>query len=196
MRYLLALLALATPATAQTVQSSVTPNVWASLQFCSLDKLYHFKTEACPSGFVPSPSLDGAAYIPDNADPKLALQPSWGSGAIPPSSKPDVIGALRFICTAGQVLADDPIVYPGQPGKSHLHQFYGNTARTLIRPIQSLRTTGTEHLQPRRQRTGQSLGLLDASDARWHRSRGQAQLRDHLLQAPPTHGSKVLADQR
>ena len=28
----------------------------------------------------------------------------------------------------GQLKADDPIVYPGQPGRSHLHQFFGNDA--------------------------------------------------------------------
>jgi hypothetical protein len=36
------------------------------------------------------------------------------------------VGAFRFNCGAGQLSYDDPIVYPGQPGKSHLHQFYGN----------------------------------------------------------------------
>jgi hypothetical protein len=30
------------------------------------------------------------------------------------------------ICPATHRLADDPIVYPGQPGASHLHQFFGN----------------------------------------------------------------------
>ena len=39
-----------------------------------------------------------------------------------------MVGAFRFICNAGAVKADDPIVYPGQPGTSHLHQFYGNTS--------------------------------------------------------------------
>jgi Domain of unknown function (DUF1996) len=30
------------------------------------------------------------------------------------------------ICPATHRLSDDPIVYPGQPGASHLHQFFGN----------------------------------------------------------------------
>ena len=47
---------------------------------------------------------------------------------LPSSAAPDVVGAFRFVCTAGQVLKDDPIVYPGQPGASHIHQFYGNTS--------------------------------------------------------------------
>lgn len=45
---------------------------------------------------------------------------------IPPSGAPDIVGAFRFICAAGQLRYDDPVVFPGQPDKSHLHQFYGN----------------------------------------------------------------------
>ncbi len=37
-------------------------------------------------------------------------------------------GAFRMWCNSGQLLYDDPIVYPGQPGASHLHQFFGNLA--------------------------------------------------------------------
>ena len=61
---------------------------------------------------------------------------------LPSSAAPDVVGAFRFICTAGQVLKDDPIVYPGQPGKSHIHQFYGNTSANAHSTYESLRTTG------------------------------------------------------
>lgn len=61
-------------------------------------------------------------------DLSKALQPTWGTGEIAPSNVPDVVGAFRFICGAGHLAYDDPIVYPGQPGKSHLHQFYGNVA--------------------------------------------------------------------
>jgi hypothetical protein len=61
---------------------------------------------------------------------------------IPATAAPDVVGAFRFICGPGQVLADDPIMYPGQPGMSHLHQFYGNTAADANSTYNSLRTTG------------------------------------------------------
>lgn len=43
---------------------------------------------------------------------------------------------------AGQLAKDDPIVYPGQPGKSHLHQFFGNDGTNASSNYQSLRTTG------------------------------------------------------
>ena len=63
------------------------------------------------------------------------------AGEIPASSAPDV-GAFRFMCGPGQIARDDPIVYPGQPGKSHLHQFFGNTAADANSTYESLRTSG------------------------------------------------------
>lgn len=51
-------------------------------------------------------------------------------------------GSFRFICEAGQVLADDPIVYPGQPKKSHAHQFYGNLATDANTTYAGGRTNG------------------------------------------------------
>jgi hypothetical protein len=51
-------------------------------------------------------------------------------------------GNFRMICGAGQLSYDDPIVYPGQPGKSHLHQFYGNLGADANSTYESLRTTG------------------------------------------------------
>ncbi|NUR46161.1 MAG: DUF1996 domain-containing protein [Sphingomonas sp.] len=54
----------------------------------------------------------------------------------------DVVGAFRFVCSAGALLYDDPIVYPGQPGKSHLHQFFGNTGANANSTYDSLRTSG------------------------------------------------------
>ncbi len=80
--------------------------------------------------------------IPSNFDIEAELVPSWGTGAVPKSAVPDDVGAFRFICNAGQLSFDDPIVYPGQPGKSHLHQFFGNTAADANSTYASLRTTG------------------------------------------------------
>lgn len=55
---------------------------------------------------------------------------------------PDDVGAFRFICGPGQVLADDPVVYPGQPGRSHVHLFYGNLGTNASSTYDSQRTTG------------------------------------------------------
>jgi hypothetical protein len=67
--------------------------------------------------------------------------PSWGTGAIA-GQDTDVVGAFRFICNPAHLSNDDPIVYPGQPGKAHLHQFFGNTAANAHSTYESLRTTG------------------------------------------------------
>ena len=40
----------------------------------------------------------------------------------------DGSGSFRTTCSLAKFLFDDPIVFPGQPGKSHLHMFFGNTA--------------------------------------------------------------------
>ena len=53
-----------------------------------------------------------------------------------------MVGAFRFICNPAHLAKDDPIVYPGQPGKSHLHQFFGNTAVDANSTYESLRTKG------------------------------------------------------
>lgn len=42
----------------------------------------------------------------------------------------------------GQLKQDDPIVYPGQPGRSHLHQFFGNDAADAYSTYSSLRKSG------------------------------------------------------
>ena len=46
------------------------------------------------------------------------------------------------VCRFSHRNQDDVIIYPGQPGKSHLHQFFGNTGTNANSNYQSLRTTG------------------------------------------------------
>ena len=97
-----------------------------------------------PSGEVLYP----IAAIPSNFDVTSELVPAWGTGAIPAKSATggtpnlDDPGAFRFICAPAGLNWDDPIVYPNQPGKSHLHQYYGNTAITAASTYASIRTSG------------------------------------------------------
>ena len=81
--------------------------------------------------------LAGELDIADNFDTSTWLIPGEA-----PVASPDEVGAFRFTCLSGQLSHDDPLVYPGQPGKSHLHQFFGNTATNASSTYQSLRTTG------------------------------------------------------
>jgi hypothetical protein len=52
---------------------------------------------------------------------RLAPQP------YPPNATSEPAGAMRTDCRFSHMAFDDPIVFPGQPGRSHLHAFYGNT---------------------------------------------------------------------
>jgi hypothetical protein len=52
----------------------------------------------------------------------------------------------RFVtrCTFSHRLADDPIVHPGMPGASHLHDFFGNTttnAKSTLKKLKKGTTT-------------------------------------------------------
>lgn len=87
-------------------------------------------------------AIRGLASIASNFDVASELVPVDGWGKIAESGVPDVVGAFRFICNPGQLASDDPIVYPGQPGRAHLHQFFGNTAADANSTYASLRTTG------------------------------------------------------
>ncbi len=84
------------------------------------------------------PQLDA---IPTNFSTAGLLQASWGTGAIP-GKESDSVGAFRFLCTPSHLSYDDPIVYPGQVGKAHLHMFFGNTLADANSDYRSLRTTG------------------------------------------------------
>jgi Domain of unknown function (DUF1996) len=66
-----------------------------------------------------------------------ALIPSGASGhgtervqatSEPPLNQGDGVGAFRIGCAFSHMNFDDPIVFPGQTGRSHLHSFFGNTA--------------------------------------------------------------------
>ena len=52
------------------------------------------------------------------------------------------IGAFRTSCAYSHMGFDDPIVYPGQPGASHLHTFFGNSLTSAATTAESLRSTG------------------------------------------------------
>jgi|SRR5579884_2662345 len=70
------------------------------------------------------------------------LEPSWGTGAIPVSNAPDYVGAFRFVCRHVTLSRDDPTVYPGQPGASHLHDQTGVNGWNAYSNYGNLRTGG------------------------------------------------------
>ena len=101
-----------------------------------------------PKGItIHAPAAETATAVPVVGDvvaveSGLNLASMFDPKSIPPTAAPDVLGAFRFICGPGQIAYDDPIVYPGQPGKSHLHQFFGNLGANAHSTFISLRTSG------------------------------------------------------
>lgn len=86
-----------------------------------------------PSGGIP-PAKDLRAR-PSAFDTSLWMVPTTPS-PLPGTPK------FRSHCNASHLGYDDPIVYPGQKGASHLHQFWGNTGTDYKSTYTSLRTTG------------------------------------------------------
>jgi hypothetical protein len=81
--------------------------------------------------------ITGAAPIPDTFSIANWIEPAVAEG-----TSPDEVGAFRFTCLGGHLSKNDPLVYPGQKGASHLHQFFGNTGTDENSTYQSLRTKG------------------------------------------------------
>lgn len=100
-------------------------------------------------GLVPPvvvPTYPRVGDIPLITDGLIAASLLEANG-IPPSAAPDNVGAFRFLCGAGQILADDPIVYPGKPGEAHWHQFFGNLGANANSTYESLRKSGESTCQ-------------------------------------------------
>lgn len=90
------------------------------------------------------PVVGDYKVIPSNFDVSAELLPAWGNGYMhtPRENAPDDVGAFRFQCGPSHQSYDDPLMYPGQPGAAHLHQFFGNTKADAFSTYESLRTTG------------------------------------------------------
>lgn len=52
-------------------------------------------------------------------------------------------GYFRVKCEVSHFAYDDPIVHPGEPGRAHLHMFFGNTQTNAFSTFDSLLNTGT-----------------------------------------------------
>ncbi|CAM5243263.1 hypothetical protein SALBM135S_01465 [Streptomyces alboniger] len=84
---------------------------------------------------------DGDGYIP--ADPPVTgVQPSTKQ---PPHR---YFHEFQAHCSVSHTAPDDPVVYPGQPGKSHDHTFMGNTTTNAHSTTASLDAGSTKCLAP------------------------------------------------
>ncbi|MBP7767024.1 DUF1996 domain-containing protein [Candidatus Saccharibacteria bacterium] len=91
----------------------------------------------------PSPGHGSMTHIDNSKIPapaggysKLAVNPNGGIGT---GGQP---GAFRTRCDYSHMNYDDPILYPGQAGKAHLHTFFGNTGANYTSSSQSLKQSG------------------------------------------------------
>lgn len=76
--------------------------------------------------------------LPSNFDVNQYVAPA----RIPESSASEPTGNFRFICEYSHLNFDDPILYPGQPGKAHLHVYFGNRLASASSNYENLRLTG------------------------------------------------------
>jgi len=77
---------------------------------------------------------------PGLAEPMLTIP-----GGVPADRKTkEDEGAFRLLCNYGKMSYDDPIVYPGQPGRAHLHTFFGNNSITAATTPASIRAPGSK----------------------------------------------------
>ncbi|MFI7385522.1 DUF1996 domain-containing protein [Streptomyces sp. NPDC049813] len=84
---------------------------------------------------------DGDGYIPANP-PVTGVEPSTKQ---PPQA---YFHEFQAHCSVTHTKPDDPIVYPGQPGKSHDHTFMGNTTTDANSTTASLDSGSTKCLAP------------------------------------------------
>jgi hypothetical protein len=65
-----------------------------------------------------------------------------GLAALPSASAEGVAEAeWNVVCEANHFAADDPIVFPNQPGKSHMHSFFGNPTTNAATTAETLQST-------------------------------------------------------
>jgi hypothetical protein len=59
-----------------------------------------------------------------------------------PKQNTDGTGQFRFTCDFSHMSYDDPIVFPGKQGATHLHTFFGNTGINYASTQASIETSG------------------------------------------------------
>jgi uncharacterized protein DUF1996 len=97
-------------------------------------------------------------------------------------------------CKFSHTADDDPIVFPGQPGRSHPHTFFGNKSTDAGSTLASLRAAGTT-CKPRADRAGYWVPTLFQNGREVQPAKGQFyyNLRgyDQMRSFPP--GLKIVA---
>jgi hypothetical protein len=153
-------------------------------------------TTTVPGSTVPA--TGPLASIPSNFNTAPFL---INGDPVPASSAAEPSGNFRTICNYSHLAYDDPIVFPGQPGRSHLHMFFGNSLADANSTYASLRTTGDGTCQggPLNRTAYWAPAVINATDqvvlpdfvAVYYKGFGTAQTITSIV-APPA-GLKMIA---
>ena len=130
-------------ATDYTIQTSGDGGSWTTI-----------KTTTGATGGTQTVSVSGSGrYVRLNTT-RRATQ--WGvslwefqvfgtGGAAPPPSNGPIVRVAEFLadCPFTHRLPDDPIIYPGLPGASHMHSFFGSTTTNANTTLATLQNSPT-----------------------------------------------------
>jgi hypothetical protein len=99
---------------------------------------------AAPGGATGMPEIDRSVPLPTGSPGRstMELEEIIPDQVQRPGPNADGRGAFRIICDFSHMNHDDPIVFPGQPGRAHLHAYFGNTDVDASTTAPSLATTG------------------------------------------------------
>lgn len=89
------------------------------------------------SAALPPPHHAYAAQVADEPPPLPGPRQPTNQGPF-----------FQIVCLTGHRLHDDPIVFPGQPGASHEHQFFGARATNAVATYEQLILGGTTCADP------------------------------------------------
>lgn len=83
-----------------------------------------------------------AQLVPDNHYGPRSDYLAIHDGNFEPSFPVQYGGQFRVACEFSHFAYDDPLVYPNQPGASHLHMFFGNTDTNAYSTADSIKNSG------------------------------------------------------
>ncbi len=122
-----------------------------------------------PSTTMPMPSTstsapDTGTSTTSTTTPATTSSTPATTSAAPGSSLPppagvvfaDHIAQFNVLCSSDHFAADDPIVFPGQPGRSHMHTFFGNKSTNAASTLASLSASSPSSC-------GRGMGTSDLS---------------------------------
>jgi len=131
-------------------------------------------------------------------------------GAVVHGATPKLHGNNFFSnCRFSHAASDDPIVYPGQPGPSHPHTFFGNTSTDAFSTLTSLRAASTTcrpggdtaaYWIPTLYRNGREVrprpwaGRRQCARARLHAEPGRGQAREAADRCTPVRAPLARAE--